>query len=161
MAVVWARKTLPTAPVKFTPPHHLKQYFTPTVVHLISTGLFLLFGQNIIYWFSQGLKTLFQASPVLKHGPLLRYLRRYLNLLVNKIIKVGGYDYKKSYLKLLFSGKVGVVGDSRKRKFRIRVGEGKIPNTLLKGRNESKHHFFLIRTSTGVVGVWIWFGGFR
>ena len=132
----------------------MKIYKTPRLNHFFSLFMTMLFSYNSLKYFSSFFRLLLQSTPIKQHNlvcnTFFQYFEEYLNFMMDK----KSIQFHHIFFSINISGKFGVVGNSRKRKFKYSFGlKKKNFNEFLTLNPIYRERFFLISTSTGVLGV--------
>jgi hypothetical protein len=139
-------------PLKLPP--RLREYSSAQLQHQFNLFVSMFIGYNSLRCFAPFFRLLLQSTPIRQHNQINHFTTEYIGKLLNYRLQYGRHDMSKIFFLISISGKVGVVGNSRKRTHTYKFGIKKKNPT----RNKPvlafyRHRFFLVSTATGVLGV--------
>lgn len=146
-----------TYPMLFIPQNvFFYKFLPPKFIHQFSLALTTLLLYNSLYFFKYFLQIIWEFVPIKNHTSVTWFLRRFFRTFFTHHITIQNTTLSSLFFSIKISGKVGVTGNARRRKFKYYYGLKK--KKILKNIFETlffKKKFFLLYTSTGVLGVWV------
>ena len=151
--VMWITKEIPYFNHKIFIPVRFANFLGPNFSKNFSLGLYLLITHNFIHIFQKNLLELFFKIPLFTHTSLTWFLRKHFKLFFSNCSKMFLFNNYSFNFEIKIKGKLGVAGNSRRRKFFFKYGLRSSSKKKYSLVNINKHSFFLIPTFTGVLGV--------
>jgi hypothetical protein len=132
------------------------KFLPPKFIYQFSLALTTLLLHNSLYFFKYFLQLIWEFVPIKNHTSVTWFLRRFFKIFFTSYLNTQRRTLSTLFFSIKISGKVGVTGNARRRKFKYYYGlkKKKILNNTFE-TSFFKKKFFLLYTSTGVLGVWV------